>query len=349
MSAPAPSSDAPREPGSGGRRRGGGRRRADNQVVPDVEFTSYYGRPVVKPTPWEAAIPAYLFMGGAAAGSSLLAAGADLTGRKSLRRVSRLTALVGITGSMVALVEDLGRPSRFVNMLRVVKPTSPMSVGTWLLTAYGPMAGLAGAGELAALLTPVLPQRLRSVARLTAGAARPAGLVAALFAPTIASYTAVLLSNTATPTWHAAHRHLPFVFVGSAAAAAGGLGLLGASTSDAGPARTLAVGGALLDLAADTLMERSMGLAAEPLHIGSAGKMMRASKALTAGGAALAVIGRRSRLWSAVAGGCLAAGSALTRFGIFEAGQHSARDPKYTIVPQRDRLQRNNGRQTQLD
>jgi formate-dependent nitrite reductase membrane component NrfD len=317
-------------------------------VVPDVEFTSYYGRPVVKPTPWEAAIPAYLFLGGAAAGSSLLAAGADLTGRTSLRRAGRLVALAGITGSMGLLVEDLGRPSRFVNMLRVIKPTSPMSIGTWLLTAYGPMAGLAGAGEIAGLVGPVLPKRLRPIARLTAKAARPAGLGAALFAPTIASYTAVLLSNTATPTWHAAHRHLPFVFVGSACAAAGGLGLIGASLADSGPARSLAVGGAILDLAADTLMERSMGLPVEPLHQGAAGTMMRASKALAAAGAALAVLGRRSRLISVIAGACLAAGSALTRFGIFEAGQHSARDPKYTVVPQRERLGRNGGQQTRL-
>ena len=103
--------------------------------MPDATFTSYYGRPVVKASPWEADIPAYLFLGGLAAGSSLLAAGADLTGRPTLRRAGRLAALGGLSLSMLALVHDLGRPERFVNMLRVVKPTSPMSVGTWILTA----------------------------------------------------------------------------------------------------------------------------------------------------------------------------------------------------------------------
>ena len=169
----------------------------------------------------------------------------------------------------------------------------------------------------------------------------------ALSAPAVASYTAVLLSDTATPSWHEAHRELPFVFVGSAAAAAGGLGMLGAPVDEAGPARRLAVGGALLELAAEHKMEQSMGLTAEPLHEGTPGRLMRASKALTAFGAVTAaLLGRRSRTASAVAGAALLAGSACTRFGVFEAGQESARDPKYTVVPQRERLNARNGRPT---
>jgi hypothetical protein len=303
-------------------------------MVPDATFTSYYGRPVVKASPWEADIPAYLFLGGVAAGSSLLAAGADLTGRTSLRGVGRLGALVGISVSFAALVHDLGRPERFVNMLRVAKHTSPMSVGTWILTGYGPLAGLAGAAEIVKLL-PWLPAPVKS---LTAFAARPAGLGAALLAPAIASYTAVLLADTATPTWHEAYRELPFVFVGSAAAASGGLGLLGSSLRDSGPARRLAVGGAVLELAAEHLMEPSMGVTAEPLHQGTAGKLMTASKLLTAAGAALAAGGYRSRTVSALAGVALLGGSICTRFGIFHAGQASAKDPKYTVVPQRERI-----------
>jgi hypothetical protein len=327
--------------GSGARRghhrRGGGRRGGggEQKMVPDATFTSYYGRPVVKASPWEADIPAYLFLGGVAAGSSLLAAGADLTGRSTLRRTGRIGALVGIGLSFAALVHDLGRPSRFVNMLRVAKPTSPMSVGTWVLTGYGPLAMLAGAAELAPLVR-VLPRPVVGIATFLA---RPAGIAAALLAPAVASYTAVLLSDTATPSWHEAYREMPFVFVGSAAAAAGGLGLLGGSAKDAGPARKLAVGGALLELAAGRVMEKSMGITAEPLHQGTPGKLMRASHLLTAVGAVTAVVGRRSRIASAAAGVALLAGSAFTRFGIFDAGQESARDPKYTVVPQRERLE----------
>ncbi len=303
-------------------------------MVPDATFTSYYGRPVVKASPWEADIPAYLFLGGVAAGSSLLAAGAELTGRSTLRRTGRLGAMVGISLSFGALVHDLGRPERFVNMLRVAKYTSPMSVGTWILTGYGPLAGLAGAVEIAGWF-PKLPA---PIGRLAALAGRPAGLGAAILAPAIASYTAVLLADTATPSWHEGYRELPFVFAGSAAAAAGGLGLVGASLRDSGPARRLAVGGAVLDLLAEGLREPSMGLAAEPLHQGTAGRLMRASKVLTAAGAVAAAAGHRSRTVSALAGLALLAGWACTRFGIFQAGQASARDPKYTVVPQRERM-----------
>lgn len=326
----------------GGRRRKGGAGRpgggrAERAMVPEAEFTSYYGRPIVKASPWELDIPAYLFLGGVASGSSLLAAGADLSGRPALRRTGRLAALVGLSLSMVALVHDLGRPSRFLNMLRVVKVTSPMSVGTWLLTAYGPMAGLAGAAEL----RPLLPRALRDgpIGRLLGGSARPAGLLAAVVAPTIASYTAVLLSDTATPTWHDSHRHLPYVFVGSAAAASGGLGMIGAPVSEAGPARRLAFGGAVLELAVERRMEQAMGLTAEPLHQGHAGTLMRAAKGLTAAGAVgTLLLGRRSRTGAALSGAALMAGSACLRFGVFEAGQASARDPKYTVMPQRERV-----------
>ncbi len=309
-------------------------------MVPEATFTSYYGRPVVKPSPWKADIPAYFFLGGVAAGSSLLGAGADLTGRPALRRAARLSALAGIGLSMVALVHDLGRPSRFLNMQRVVKPTSPMSVGTWVLSLYGPLVGLAATAEASGLL----PGTLRGPARLLASTGRPAGIGAALVAPVVASYTAVLLSDTATPTWHDAHRHLPFLFVGSAAAASGGLGMIAAPVGQAGPARRMAVGGALLEFAVDQRMEAAMGLTAEPLHQGRAGTYLLIAKALnTIGVAGVVLLGRRSRTASVISGAALMAGSAFTRFGIFEAGQQSARDPKYTVVPQRDRLDRREG------
>lgn len=302
-------------------------------VVPDVTFTSYYGRPVVKESPWQDNIPAYLFLGGLAAGSSLLAAGADLTGRTSLRRTGRLGALTAITLSFGALVHDLGKPSRFVNMLRVAKPTSPMSMGTWLLTAYGPAAGVAGMAELSRFLP--LPRWVRSLLRLFA---RPAGFGAAALAPALASYTAVLLADTATPAWNAARRELPFVFVGSAAGAAGGLGMIGSSVRDAAPARRLALLGVATEIGAERVMEQSMGLAAETLHSGRAGQLLQAGKVFTGLGALGALVGARSRLVSVVGGAGLMAGSACTRFAIFEAGQASARDPKYTVVPQRERL-----------
>jgi formate-dependent nitrite reductase membrane component NrfD len=326
-------------PGSAGGRTGRRKRRGggDRSMVPEATFTSYYGRPIVKPSPWEADIPAYLFAGGLAAGSSLIAAGADLTDRPTLRRSGRLGAIAALTFSMVALVHDLGKPSRFLNMLRVAKLTSPMSVGTWILSIYGPFAGAAAGTEMVSML----PARYRvGPLRLAAYVDRPAGLLAALFAPSVAAYTAVLLSDTATPSWHAAHEELPFVFVGSAAAASAGLGLITSPVHETGPVRRLALGGAVLELVMEHRMERSMGITAEPLHQGTAGRLMRAAKVLTVAGAAGSMLAGRSRAVAVASGAALLAGSVCTRFGVFEAGQESAKDPKYTVVPQRERLDR---------
>jgi hypothetical protein len=323
---------------SGGRRkRRGERAGGEFSMVPEAEFTSYYGKQVVKPSPWKADIPAYLFSGGLAAGSSLLAAGADVTGRPGLRRVGRLGAIGALSFSMAALVHDLGRPARFLNMLRTAKLTSPMSVGTWILTLYGPWAGLSAAAEIVDMLPPAL--RVGPLA-LVSRAGSAAGLAAAVTAPPVAAYTAVLLSDTATPSWHEAYRELPFVFVSSAAAASGGLGLLAAPKDQSGPARNFAIGGAVLEALMGRRMEASMGIAAEPLREGKAGRLVKASRILTIAGAAGSLLSGRSRTMGVLSGAALMAGSACTRFGVFEAGQASARDPKYTVVPQRERLER---------
>jgi formate-dependent nitrite reductase membrane component NrfD len=301
-------------------------------AVPRAEFRSYYGRPILKKPVWDWKIAAYLFCGGWSAGSALLGAGADLTGRPGLRKASRLGALAGLMASMYFLVADLGRPERFHHMLRVAKPSSPMSMGTWILSAYGPGAGLAAAAEL-------MPSRLRRtwLGRLAERLARPAGLQAAAVAPGVASYTAVLLSQTAVPAWQEAHPYLPFVFAGSAAASGGGWGMLLAPMSESGPARRMAVAGAGLEVAASRVMERRLGLSAEAYTTGKAHRLRQLSEALTVGGAVGAVVGR-NRAVVAASGLALLAGSALQRFGVFEAGVESTRDPKYVVVPQRERL-----------
>jgi formate-dependent nitrite reductase membrane component NrfD len=313
--------------GPGRRRRRGG----EQPMVPDAQFTSYYGRPVIKEPVWRVPdVPGYLFLGGLAGASSVLAAGAQQSGYGELARVAKVAALGAISLSAGALVHDLGRPGRFVNMLRVFKPSSPMSVGSWLLAAYGPVAGAAAVSEV----TGILPQ-----------AGRAATLGAAVLGPAIATYTAALICDTAVPAWHEGYREMPYVFAGSAASAAGGLGLLATHPDDAEPARELAVLGAAVELIAKRqLLARLAGGSyeqslAEPYEAGTTGAVLRVAEFLTAGGLAGAVLGRRSRLVSALSGASLVAASALTRFGIFEAGMASARDPKYTIVPQRRRLE----------
>ncbi|MEU1364359.1 NrfD/PsrC family molybdoenzyme membrane anchor subunit, partial [Micromonospora zamorensis] len=212
-------------PGRRGGRRGGGRRGGGEELrVPEAEFTSYYGRPILKAPVWKWDIAAYLFTGGLAAGSSLLAAGGQLTDRPALRRVGRVTALAAVSASAVFLVKDLGRPARFHHMLRVAKPTSPMSVGTWILTAYGPAAGVAAIAEAAG----VLPRHglLGLVGRALPSVGHVAGLLAAGTAPALATYTGVLLADTAVPSWHEAYPELPVIFAGSALASGAGVGLL---------------------------------------------------------------------------------------------------------------------------
>jgi formate-dependent nitrite reductase membrane component NrfD len=301
------------------------RRRGEESMVPDAEFRSYYGKPVINEPTWAATdIAGYLFLGGLAGASSVLAAGADLTGRPALARTGKIGALVAISGSLYALIHDLGRPARFVNMLRVVKPSSPMSIGTWILSAYGPPAGVAAICTLTGLFPRI---------------GRAATIGAGLVGPAVASYTGVLIADTAVPTWHAAYRELPFVFVGSAACAAGGLGMIGSPVTQADPARRAVLLGATLEVMATKRMERRMGMVAEPLRTGTAGKLMRAAEILTVTGAVVGgVLGRRYRTAAVVGGLAALAGSACTRFGIFHAGVASARDPRYSVVPQRERL-----------
>ena len=117
-------------------------------MVPDVSFDSYYGRHIVKPAPWEKEVAAYLFLGGVAAGSALLGAGGAARGYPALQRAGRIGAVAGAALGGAALAKDLGKPSRALNMMRTVKLTSPMSVGSWILTAFGSFASAALASEI---------------------------------------------------------------------------------------------------------------------------------------------------------------------------------------------------------
>ncbi len=309
-------------------------RRGERLMVPRAKFESYYGRPILKDITWSATdIAGYLFLGGLAGASSVVGAGAQFSGRPALERTAKFTALGGISLSLAALVHDLGRPERFLNMLRVAKPTSPMSMGTWLLTGYGPMAGLSAAS----LATGLLP-----------GVGRLAGTAAAGLGPAVATYTSVLVADTAVPAWHDNYRELPFLFAGSAAAAASGAGLLGAPVSEAAPVRRLAIAGAAVELAATRRLETSGGVVAEAFGEGRAKSLLRAARVLTVGGAMGAAVsgrvpGKYGRVLAAAGGAALLAGSACTRFGIFEAGRISVRDPKYTVLPQRERRDARSG------
>jgi formate-dependent nitrite reductase membrane component NrfD len=325
------------DPNSGDRqgdgRRGEGRG-GEQFVVPRARPDSYYGKPIIKEPVWHSPeVPGYLFLGGLAGASAVLAGFAQAAGNHRQAQVSKVAAAGAIGLSAVALVADLGRPERFVNMLRVFKPSSPMSVGSWLLSGFGGAA----AASAACAVTGRLPR---------AGAAATAG--ATVLGPGICTYTAALLCDTAVPAWHEGHREMPYLFAGSATSAAGGLGML-AVPGHAGQATRFAALGAVTELTAKHLMMGRLGETGEPYRTGRPGRLLDTAEALTVAGVAAALLGGapllgggapggRRRVVTALSGAALLTASALTRFGIFEAGRVSARDPKYTVRPQRERL-----------
>jgi formate-dependent nitrite reductase membrane component NrfD len=297
---------------------------AEGATVPRAKWDSYYGRPVLKAPVWKPEIPFYFFTGGLGGASAMLALLAEARGNDELARRAWLNALAGVGASPALLISDLGKPSRFVNMLRVFKVTSPMSVGSWLLSA----SGLATAVAAADAWTPYVP----------APAGRVARVAAAVCGMPLTTYTAALIANTAVPVWHEARVTLPFVFAASGATSAGAAAVLATPPRAAAPARRLAIGGAVATAAAVELMRHRLGDAGEPYREGASGTLKRAAMALSVTGAGL-VAGLGRRRPAAVAGGALLlAGAICERWSVFRAGFQSAADPKYTVGPQRSRI-----------
>ena len=296
-------------------------------VVEPAEFSSYYGRPILKEPPWQQPdVPLYLFLGGAAGASASIAALADGTGRGRLALAGRVAAAGGSVASVAALIHDLGRPERFLYMLRVFKWTSPLSVGSWILAPFSALAS-ASAGSA---VTGWLPRT-----------GRLAGALAGLLGPAMCTYTAVLLSDTATPSWHDGWQEMPILFAGSALTSGAGVALAFTGPSENAPAVRIGLAGACAELAASHRLEHNLGVVSEPYRTGRAGNLMKAAKGLTAAGAGLSILGRRSRLVSGLAGISYLAAGVCTRFGVFAAGVASSKDPKYVVVPQRERMRQN--------
>jgi hypothetical protein len=287
----------------------------------EAEVRSYHGQPVIKEPVWTWEIPLYLYTGGLAGASAGLAALCELRGNDVLARRAWATALAGVTLSPALLTSDLGKPSRFFNMLRMFKITSPMSVGSWILSASGATTVVA-AGSAWFGIFPRL-------SRL----AKPA---AALLGLPLSTYTGALLSNTAVPVWHEARWELPFVFGSGAALSAGALGVSVTPPRHAAPARRLALVGALAEVGLKEVMEKRLGPHAGPYKEGASSTFGNIGRgAILAGAALLAARGKQSRPGAALAGAVLSAGALAARWSVFKAGFTSASDPKYVVGPQR--------------
>jgi formate-dependent nitrite reductase membrane component NrfD len=287
---------------------------------------SYHGQPVLKQPVWTWEIPNYFFTGGLAGASAGLAYLSEVRGNAVLGRRAWATSLLAVGVSPVLLSSDLGRPMRFLNMLRMFKVTSPMSVGTWLLTTSGTSIGFATVNAW----TGLFPR----VARF----ARP---VAALVGLPLSTYTAPLLANSAVPVWHEATAVLPFVFGSGAALSAGSVAVAVSPRRHAAPARRLALAGAALEVGFKEAMERRLGDLGEPYRQGQARAFGRLAQALILGGAALLYSrGQQSRRAASAAGALMSAGALSARWSVFKAGFQSASDPKYVVGPQRDLIDR---------
>jgi formate-dependent nitrite reductase membrane component NrfD len=291
-----------------------------------TKMESYYGRPIVKEPTWKWEIPTYFFTGGIAGGSAVLHGFARLTRNDSLAKTTLYVGAAAEAVSPLLLISDLGRPERFLNMLRVFKVTSPMSVGSWILVVSSGAATTAAALEALGVLRPL--KWLGELGWFVTG-------------PPLATYTGALVANTSIPVWSEGRSELPFVFGASACASAGAAATIFAA--GAGPARRTAIAGAVTELALTQAMEKRLGLVGEVYKQGESGRYARISKACTAAGAGLlAWKGRESRAAAAAGGALVLAGSLALRWSVFKAGFQSARDPRYTVEPQKERLKQRN-------
>jgi formate-dependent nitrite reductase membrane component NrfD len=289
---------------------------------------TYYDRPVLKEPVWIWAVPAYFYVGGTAGAAAVLGGAVQATGDENLRdlvvRCRRIAAAGDALGTAL-LIYDLGRPARFLNMLRVFRPTSPMSVGSWVLAASAPLSSAA-----AALATS--DGSLRTVGDL-------AGLGAAIVGMPLTGYTAVLLANTAVPVWQAARRSLPVLFTASAmSSAASMLDLMDLGEREERVVRRFGLAGKLAELAAMMAVERDANRLERvgfPLRQGLGGTLWRASKLLSGASLTLSLLPGRSRGKRTLSGLVGTAGSLALRFAVFHAGKASARDPRATFHQQR--------------
>jgi len=276
------------------------------------ETPSYYGLPIVKPPVWTWEIPLYFFIGGAAGASSVIAIAAQMTGASSsLVRDARWIAAIGAAASGPLLILDLGRPERFLNMLRVFKPQSPMSVGAWTLTLFG----TASAGAVIAELL-----RMKRIGDAAAFVAALSGLV-------MATYTGVLIGATAIPAWSKHARTLPIHFGASALASAAGLLTLRGHDDPA--LNALGLAAAAFETYTGIEIESCDDIESEPLRRGASGLTTRIGGFFSGPlPLALRLVGIRSKRARRAASASALLGSLITRIAWIEAGKASAADPR---------------------
>ena len=284
----------------------------------------YYGLPLLKPPVWTWEIPAYFFVGGAAGAAAVVGAVARSSGASStLVRDARWIAAVGGAASPVLLISDLGRPERFLNMLRVFKLQSPMSIGAWTLVAF---SNAAGAAAFADLVTRASRGRIpvRAIGNAAEVLSAATGLV-------LSTYTGVLIGATAIPAWSRNVRVLPMQFGASSLGTA--VSILELMGHHSRALNQLALGAATVKTLVGIGIEAHHDLEFEPLRHGWSGQATRIAGLLSGPvPLALRVLGSRSPTARRIAAVSTIAGSLLTRFAWIAAGRESAHLPAHPTI-----------------
>ena len=306
----------------------------------DPERRDYYGIPPIKEHTWTWEVPVYFWLGGIGAGSQLISTVAQLLGwkDKSFFRATRYTVLVTMILSPILLIMDLGRPERFLNMLRILKLRSPMSTGSWALSVFGGLGGLLATHQaaedgllgrdntLVRLIKALIPDRLLSIAAL------PFGLY-------VGSYSGILLGATSVPMWARNVVLMGPTFLSSGLSTALSTISFVLHLGDWGEKRTLE---ALRRAERISLLIEGGLIAASLLRMGRWGKPLYSKELapLFFGGTILGGIlapfallsGRESRPRGLLASTLVLLGGLALRFAMVEGGRLSARDPQATFT-----------------
>jgi formate-dependent nitrite reductase membrane component NrfD len=288
------------------------RRMREGDEVPEVQG------PIIRPAVWTWEVPLYFWFGGIASGSSFVALACDVAGDHQSAAIARRVTLAAVGPCAPLLVMDLGRPMRFLNMMRIFKPRSPMSMGAWCLSAFSGVAFGAVAADL--LGRPRL--------------ARLLGAKTAVLGTYLGSYTGVLLASTAVPVWARSRLFLGPIFIATATAkgaaanrlvlAATGLPVGHPTRQALGTIETLAMGA---ELTLSSLNEKRLGRLARSLEEGRPGRLFQAAKWLIRVGLSLRFARKRGGPWvHHVASVMFLLAGLCFRFAWVGAGRTSALD-----------------------
>ncbi len=303
---------------------------SDGPSLPAHQSETYYERPLLKRPHWEWNVIVYLFLGGIMGGSSILVLLTDEfePGERRLARNGRYLNLALAGACPAILVSHLGRPERFLNMLRIVKFKSAMSLGVWGLVAFGNLAAVAAAGQLA--LDGFLPPWVATLA--------PASLLnplIAAFGAFIAGYTGVLISATAIPVWAIGKRHIPMISVCSGVASACAahaalLALEGDFPKTSKKLERLELVASLAELTVIELFRRHAGDLGKPMFDGRRGRKLATFTEFGGilGATLVNLLPGHSRGKTLLASVLTLAGGYVFRETLIEAGKDSADDPR---------------------